>query len=331
MDYTSQFAGKSVLITGGLGFIGSNLAHRLVELDARVTIIDSMIPDHGGNLHNLCGIRDRVQVNVSDLRDPHSLRCLIPGHDYLFNLAGQVSHRDSMERPLDDLEINVASQLSLLESCRKYNPGVRLVFSSTRQLYGRPQYLPVDEKHPVQPVDVNGINKMAAEWYHVLYQQVHGLRTTALRLSNVYGPRQLLSHGRQGFIAGFIRCALQGSPIQVYADGEQKRDLTHVSDIVEALLMATAEQAVGQVYNAGSAECHSLRHIAELLCDLAGNGSTVEIVSFPPDYQKIDIGDFATDSRKILRELGWQPRIGLREGLAQTLDFYRCNRRHYLS
>lgn len=330
MDFTDLFEGKRILITGGLGFIGSNLAHRFVPLGARLTLLDSMIPDHGGNLYNICGIRDRVRVNICDLRDPHALSDLIPNHDFLFNLAGQVSHRDSMERPLDDLQINLVSQLSLLESCRKHNPEIRIVFASTRQLYGRPSYLPVDEAHPLRPIDVNGIHKMAAEYHHILYHDVHGLRTTALRLSNVYGPRQLLRPSRQGFIAEFVRRALQGEPIRVYGDGTQTRDLTHVNDVTEAFLLAAGERAEGKVYNVGNPESPTLVEIAELLCQLSGNHGSLETVPFPPDYKKIDIGSFAMDITRIRTELGWEPRVPLREGLAQTLEFYRRNLDHYL-
>lgn len=330
MDFTSLFKGKPVLVAGGLGFIGSNLTHRLLQLGARVTILDSMILDHGANLYNINEFRDRVQVNLSDLRDPAALSELIPRHEFLFNLAGQVSHRDSMSRPLDDLFHNVVSQLSLLEACRQNNPEIRIVFASTRQLYGRPHYLPVNERHPLHPTDVNGVNKMAAEHYHRIYHEVHGLRTVSLRLSNVYGPRQLLRHSRQGFIADFIRRALLGEPIQLFGDGKQRRDLTHVFDVVEAFLLGAGEKAQGQVYNVGNPENHSLLEIAELLIDLSGSKSAIEMVPFPADYEKIDIGSFATDISKIQTELGWQPQIALREGLAQTLRFYRQHLVHYL-
>ncbi|MBI4447333.1 MAG: NAD-dependent epimerase/dehydratase family protein [Acidobacteria bacterium] len=330
MDYFSRFANKSVLITGGLGFIGSNLAHRLVELKARVTLLDSMVPDHGGNLHNLDGIQDAVTVNFSDVRDPHALRYLIPNFDFLFNMAGQVSHRDSMEKPLIDLEINVASQLSLLESCRRLNPEIRIVFASTRQFYGRVKHLPVSEEHPISPTDVNGVNKMAAEWYHLIYHNVYGLRTTALRLSNIYGPRQLLRHSRQGFISGFIRLALQGRSIQIYGDGNQLRDLTHVDDVVDAFLRAASAGAVGKVYNVGANQAYRLSEIADTVNEVAGNKSPVEFVPFPEEYKKIDIGDFATDFSKICRELSWFPKMELRPGLGQTINFYRKNLEHYL-
>src|SRR5688572_29307794 len=218
------YAGKRVLITGGLGFIGSNLAHRLVACGANVTIVDSMIPDYGGNLYNLHGIADKAHLNIADVRDIYSMRYLVQGHDYLFNLAGQVSHIDSMTDPFNDLEINVRGQLAIAESCRYYNPTIRIVHAATRQQYGRPHYLPVDEAHLIEPTDVNGINKAAGEMYFLVYHRNYGLKATSLRLSNTYGPRQLIAHNRQGFIAWFIRKALMGEEIQLFGGGGQLRD-----------------------------------------------------------------------------------------------------------
>lgn len=211
-----KFSGARVLITGGLGFIGANLARRLVDLGAQVLIVDSLIPEYGGNLHNVSGLRGKVQVNISDIRDEHSMRYLVQDQDYLFNLAGQTSHMDSMTDPHVDLEINCRSQLAILEVCRSYNPNIRVVFASTRQIYGKPDYLPVDEKHPVRPVDVNGINKMAGEWYHILYAQVYGLRASALRLTNTIGPCMRIKDARQTFLGIWIRLLLEGKPFEVW-------------------------------------------------------------------------------------------------------------------
>ena len=194
------FSGARVLITGGLGFIGSNLARRLVGDGARVTLIDSLIPEYGGNLFNIHDIRERLSVSITDVRDPHAMAHHVKDQDFLFNLAGQTSHLDSMTDPATDLEINAAAQLSILEACRQHNPRVKLVFASTRQLYGRPQYLPVDEKHPARPVDVNGINKLAGEQYHLLYNDVYGIRACALRLTNTYGPGMRVRDARQTFL-----------------------------------------------------------------------------------------------------------------------------------
>lgn len=323
------FESKRVLITGGLGFIGSNLAHRLVAIGAKVTIVDSMIPEYGGNLFNIEGIRDQVQVNISDIRDTHSMKYVVRGQDILFNLAGQVSHIDSMLDPMTDLDINCRAQLSLLEACRHNNSEVKIVFAGTRQVYGKPQYLPVDEQHALSPTDVNGINKVAAEWYHLLYHRVYALRTCCLRLTNVYGPRQLVKHNRQGFIGWFIRQAINGEEIKLFGTGEQLRDLNFVDDVVEAFLLAAQmEEANGEVFGLGHPEPVSLLRLVQMLLEITGRGS-YRIVPFPPDRGKIDIGDFYGDSSRIRTTLGWEPRVGLKDGLSRTVEYYRQFQKHY--
>jgi UDP-glucose 4-epimerase len=327
----APFSGSRVLITGGLGFIGSNLARRMVGAGARVTLIDSLIPQYGGNPFNIHDIRDRVSVSVTDVRDPHAMTHLVQGQDFLFNLAGQTSHLDSMTDPATDLEINAAAQLSILESCRKHNPRVRLVFASTRQLYGRPQYLPVDEKHPTRPVDVNGINKLAGEQYHLLYNDVYGIRACALRLTNTYGPGMRVKDARQTFLGVWIRNAIQGKPILVYGDGAQLRDFNYVDDAVDALLLAATDaRAEREVFNLGSEEVVSLKALAEKLVAVHGGGR-FEVVPFPPERKAIDIGDYYSDFSKIRSSLGWSPRVSLGDGLARTLQYYREHGREYWS
>jgi UDP-glucose 4-epimerase len=327
--FARAFRGRRVVITGGLGFIGSNLAARLVGLGARVTLIDSLIPEYGGNLHNIAGLRRQVTVNISDVRNNHALPHLLRGQDYLFNLAGQTSHMDSMTEPDTDLEINCRAQLSILEVCRKHNPGIRVVFASTRQIYGRPQYLPVDEKHPLQPVDVNGINKLAGEQYHLLYSTVHGIRSSVLRLTNTIGPRMRVKDARQTFVGTWIRQALRGEPFEVWG-GAQLRDFTYVDDAVEAfLLTATRPAAVGQVFNLGGRGRISLAELAALVVKLAGSGSFT-VRAYPADRRKIDIGDFYADGGLIARRLGWRPRTTIRQALARTLEYYRAELPHYL-
>ena len=328
-ELADQFLGRNVLITGGLGFLGSSLARELVEAGANVTLIDSLVPEYGGNEHNIAGLEDRLHVNVSDVRDEHSLRHLVQGQDVLFNLAGQTSHLDSMLDPYTDLEINCRAQLSILEACRHENPSVRLVFASTRQIYGRPQRLPVGEDHPIAPVDVNGINKTAGEWYHLLYGDVYGLHVSVLRLTNTYGPRMRVKDARQTFLGYWLRLAVEGEPVQVFGDGTQRRDFNYVDDAVWAFLLAAVrEEARGRVYNLGSDEVIDLRGLAELLTDVNGGGS-FELVPFPPDRKAIDIGDFYADYSRIRDELGWEPRVTLRDGLERTLAFYRAEAQHY--
>ena len=329
MKYMPDFRGKKILITGGLGFIGSNLAIRLVKYGVDVTIVDSLIPDYGGNLFNIEEIKDKVHVNIADVRDRSSMSYLVRGKDYIFNLAGQVSHIDSMSDPFTDLEINCVSQLSILEACRNHNKDVKIVYAGTRQQYGKPNYLPVDERHLVQPTDVNGINKMAGEWYHILYCRVYGIRTTSLRITNTYGPRLLMKHNRQGFAGWFIRQVIDSERIKIFGDGSQVRDFTYVDDVVEAILLAaTNEKADGDFFNLGSLEHISLLEFVKLLIELNGSGS-YEIVPFPEDKKKIDIGSFYSNYSKIKNTLGWEPTIDLREGLSRTLEYYKKYKSYY--
>jgi UDP-glucose 4-epimerase len=326
--YEEGFKEKRVLVTGGLGFIGSNLAIRLVELGAKVLLVDSLIPEYGGNLFNIADIKKRVQVNISDVRDEHSMRYLVQNQDYLFNLAGQTSHLDSMQDPYADLEINAKAQLYILESCRKYNPGVKIIFASTRQIYGKPDYLPVDERHPLRPVDVNGINKMAGECYTLLYNDVYGVRACALRLTNTYGPRMRIKDARQTFLGIWIRLLVEHMPFDVW-DGHQLRDFTFVDDAVDAILMAAgSDEAEGQVFNLGGDCVISLEDLARLLIEVNGSGDYI-VRPFPPDRKQIDIGDYYTDFSRIHSVLGWKPKVSLREGLIKTLKFYHQNLEHY--
>ncbi|MFZ9859360.1 MAG: NAD-dependent epimerase/dehydratase family protein [Roseiflexaceae bacterium] len=328
MNHTA-FAGANILITGGMGFIGSNLANRLVHMGAKVTLVDSLIPIYGGNDRNIAPIVDQVRVNIADVRDEYSMNHLVQGVDYLFNLAGQTSHIDSMTDPYSDLDINCKAQLSILEACRKHNPTLKLVYASTRQIYGKPDYLPVDERHMLKPVDVNGINKMAGEWYHILYNNVYGIRATALRLTNTYGPRMRVKDARQTFLGIWIKRLIEGEPIHIFGDGKQIRDFNYVDDVVDAMLMVAAEPAAdGQIFNLGCNETINLHDLALMMIDIYGKG-VCELVPFPPDRKAIDIGDYYSDFRFIHGRVGWSPKVSLREGLAKTLAFYQDESAHY--
>jgi UDP-glucose 4-epimerase len=329
-DYGGFYRDRPVLITGGLGFIGSNLAWALVDLGARVLIVDSLIDDYGGNLFNVSGIEDRVRINIADVRQHTTMNYLVRGQDVIFNLAGQVSHIDSMRDPYTDLDINCRAQLSILEACRNFNPRAKIVFAGTRQVYGKADSLPVDESHLVRPVDVNGINKAAGEYYHLLYNNVFGVRACSLRLTNIYGPRQLLKHNRQGFIAWFIRLAIEDREIQIYGDGSQRRDFVYVDDAVDAFLRAGASEACnGQALNVGGLEPISHRDLVALLVRVAGSGRH-RFVEWPPEKKLIDIGDFYADSTRIQQTLGWSPRTTLSDGLRQTIQFYRSHLDRYV-
>jgi len=325
----NPFSGKRVLITGGLGFIGSTLGCKLADLGADVLLVDSLIPEYGGNLFNIAGYEGKLKVNIADVRDEFSMDYLVRGRDLLFNLAGQTAHLDSMRDPYTDLEINCRAQLSILEACRKNNPDVKIVYTSTRQMYGKPDYLPVDERHLLHPTDVNGINKMAGEWYHILYNNVYGIRAVSMRLTNTYGPRMRVKDARQTFLGIWIRRLIEGEPIEVWGDGTQIRDFNYVDDVVDAMLLAAAtDDANGQIYNLGSDETINLRDLAALLVGLVGGGS-FRVIPFPADRKPIDIGDYYADYRRIRGKLGWTPKVSLREGLARTLEYYRKYREHY--
>ena len=328
-DYRDFYRGRQVLVTGALGFIGSNLSRALADLGAQVLAVDSLLPDYGGNLFNLAGYEGRVRVNIADVRG-HGMEYLVRGQDILFNLAGQVSHIDSMEDPETDLDINCKAQLSLLEALRHENPESVIVFAASRQQYGRPQFVPVTEDHPLVPVDVNGINLIAGESYHLLYNDVYGIRAVSLRLTNTYGPHLLMKHGRQGFITVFIRLALEGKDISVYGEGDQLRDFTYVSDAVDAFLAAgVTEACYGHALNVGGQEPVPLLEVARLCQELAQAGGAVTTVPWPPERKKIDIGSIYVDHARLTELTGWTPEVSLADGLRETLDFYREHGKHY--
>ena len=323
------YKGKNILITGGLGFIGSTLAHRLAEFESKILIVDSLIPEYGGNMFNIKGIEDKVKVNIADVRDNYGMSYLVKGQDLIFNLAGTLSHIDSMKDPFTDLEINCVSQLSLLEACRKNNLNVKILFAGTRGQYGKALYLPVDEKHPMHPIDVNGINNIAGEWYHILYYNAYGIKTTSLRLTNTYGPRHQMKHSKQGFLNWFIRLAIDNEDITIYEPGSQKRDFNYVDDVVEAMLLAMAsDKTNGEVFNLGTGEPRSIKDIAEMAVKTAGSGK-IKFVPYPEEKKKIEIGDYYSSFKKINQILGWKPKVLLEEGFIRTVGYYKKYKMYY--
>jgi nucleoside-diphosphate-sugar epimerase len=329
-DIKNAFKGKNVLVTGGVGFIGSNCAIRLTDLGANVTVVDSMVPDCGGNLFNISPIKDRVSISFTDIGDGSSISQLVQGQDYIFNFAGHVSHIDSMHNPLKDLDSNAKAHITLLEVVRKSNPETKVIYLGTRQVYGKVQYLPVNENHPVCPTDINGINKLAGEWYHIMYYNVYGLRAVSLRLTNTYGPRQLIRHSKQGFVGWFVNRIITGNEITIFGDGMQERDFTYVDDVIEAsLLCALNEESNGKIYNIGGTEHISLKEFVDLLIEVNKGGRST-LVPFPDEKKKIDIGSYYADYSKITQEIGWKPKTSLKEGLRKTLEYCKRNKEYYL-
>jgi len=331
MAVTAPYAGRAVLITGGLGMIGSNLAHALVEAGARVTILDALLPLYGGNLFNVKDIADRVTVEVGDLRDAALVQRIVRGQEVIFNLAAQVSYLDSMEDPLLDLDINCRGHLILLEACRHHNRQARVIFTGSRLEYGPARTLPVAESHPIDPLMIYGIHKFAGERYHLLYHRQYGLPATGLRLTNPYGIRQQMKHSRYGLVNWFIRQAMEGRTITVFGDGSQKRDYVYVTDIVEALMAVGASDAtIGQVYNVGVGAGTSFREMVEVVLEVVGRGE-MACVPWPPDYTHVDTVDFIPDVSALAAATGWRPKIGLREGVTATHAYYAAHRDHYWS
>ena len=325
-----EFKNLNVLITGGLGFIGSNLAENLVKYGSYVTCVDSLIPEYGGNIYNVSEIKSKIDINIADIRDQFSMNHIVKNKDIIFNLAGQTSHLDSMEDPLTDLDINCRSQITILEACKNYNPNVKIVFASTRQIYGKPIYLPVDENHPIQPIDVNGINKFAGESYHLLYHNVYGINSTVLRLTNTFGQKMRIKDSKQTFLGIWLRNVLENKPICIYGDGSQLRDLNYIDDVVNALLMvAIYSKSNGKVYNLGSKEIISLNDLAEKLTQANGSG-VIDKKQFPKKLKKIDIGNYYSNFDKITKEINWKPKFSINEGLLNTLNYYRSNLLKYI-
>lgn len=328
--YIDTFRGKNVLITGGVGFIGSTIAIRLAGIAKSITLVDSLIESYGGNLFNIEPVKDKVKVNIADVRDEASMNALVKRQDYIFNMAGTLSHIDSMTNPYQDLEINCRSQLTILEACRNHNRDVKIVYAGTRGEYGKTRSLPVDESHPLMPTDVNGINKIAGELYHMVYNNVYdGIRCTSLRLTNTFGPRHQMKHSKQGYLNWFIRLAMEDKPITIYDQGTPKRDFSYVDDAVEAIVIACAsEESNGQVYNIGSGRGVSILESAQAVIDAVGSGR-IDHVTYPADKKVIEVGDYIADASKFMSQFDWSPQVSFEEGLAKTVDYYKTHKQQY--
>lgn len=323
------FRGARVLITGGLGFIGSNLAIRLAGGGADVTLMDAMIPEYGGNPFNVAPIRDRVAVNFGDICDRHAMDWLVRGQDYVFHLAGQVSHVLSLSNPFHDIEYNVKGTVVVMEALRRFNPGARLIFTGTRGQYGTAVSLPVAEDAPSNPKGIYEISNLTAEKIIQVYNDIHRIHSVLLRLTNVYGPRAQMKHSHYGVVNWFVRLALDDACLQVFGDGSLQRDLLYIEDCVEALLLCALHDEVrGEVLNVGVGQPTTFLELAQTLIRVAGRGRW-QFAPFTPERKAQEPGDFYCDIRKIRRLIGWSPRTSLEEGLRETVDFYRAHRQHY--
>jgi UDP-glucose 4-epimerase len=325
----SAMKGKKALITGGLGFIGSNLALRLVELGADVTIIDAMIPEYGGNLFNVEPIKDRVRIHFGDICDPHAMNWLVRDQDYVFHLAGQVSHVMSLTNPLPDIEFNIKGTAILMEAVRRFHPRAKVVFTGTRGQYGPATKLPVDETAPSNPKGIYEISNLTAEKIIQVYHDIHGIDAVLLRLTNIYGPRAQMRHSQYGVVNWFVRLALDNRAIPIFGTGTIQRDFLYVDDCVEAILLASqAEKANGEILNVGVDRPTNFLELAKLLVEICSTGAW-EFAPFSPERKAQEPGDFYSDITKIRRLVGWQPATGLKEGLQRTVDYYRAYREHY--
>jgi UDP-glucose 4-epimerase len=329
MSWAEAFAGRKALVTGGMGFIGSNLAIELARAGAEVTVVDAMIPGYGGNLFNVAPVRDAVTLNFADIRDANTMNYLIRGQDFVFHLAGQVDHVLSLTDPFPDIDMNIRGTAVVMEACKKHNPGARVIYTGTRGQYGPAVKLPVDETAPTSPKGIYEISRLSAEKIVQVYHDIHGVRSVLLRLTNVYGERAQMRHSRYGVVNWFVRLAIDGDAIQVFGDGSILRDYLYVGDCVRALLQcAASDAAYGEVFNVGVDRPTTFVELAETLIAVAGSGSW-QFAPFSPERKAQEPGDYYSDIGKIRRLVGWSPTVGLEEGLRRTVDYYRRHRSEY--
>ena len=324
-----HYRSKKVLVTGGLGFIGSNLAIELVKLGANVVVADNLDPAGGANYFNLDPVRNDLEIVEGDSTDLALMERLVPGCSHVFNLAGRVSHIESMQDPFSDLRMNATGPLTVLEACRKQNREACVVYAGTRQSYGKPDILPVVENLLLKPVDVNGVSKMAGEAFHMVYHKAYGMPTVSLRMVNTFGPRQLVKHARQGFIGWFIRQSIDGEEIQIYGDGQQFRGFNYIDDVVTALLTAGCNNnVIGDYFNLGGMQPVTLEVLVQTLLRAAGTGS-YRLVPFPEERKSIDIGSAFSSFMKFNFATGWKPTTSLEDGLVKTVEYYKRHKTHY--
>lgn len=328
VDLKTKYKGKKVLITGGLGLIGSTIANKLVALGAKVTILDAMLPLYGGNFYNIKDIRNKVQVHVADIRDEGAVNYAVRNKDIIFNLAGQVSYVDSNLDPLLDLDINCRGHITTLEAIRKYNPKAVVVFAGSRMQYGKLEYNPVDENHPMNPLSIYGVHKLTGEKYYTAYNRHHKIKTICFRIANPYGPRSQMKHSKYSMINWFIRMAMENQVIKVFGEGLQIRDYIYVDDIADGMIIAAvSKKAYGEIFNIGSGRPTRFIDMVKTVIDTVGSGS-YEYVPWPENYEKVETGGYVADITK-LKKLGWKPKIDIKTGIKKTYEYYKKNKRYY--
>jgi UDP-glucose 4-epimerase len=322
------FKGKAILITGGLGFIGSNLAHHLVTMGANITILDALLPLYGGNRINIAGIEDKVELVDGDIRDANLINTQVVGKDYIFHLAGQISYLDSKNQPFVDLDFNGRGNLTLLEAVRHHASQAKIIFSSSRLVYGKVLTLPVREDHPTDPLSLYGIHKLLGEKYYRYYAHNFGLQTVSIRIPNPYGPRQQMKHNKYSIVGWFVRQALDNETITIYGDGTQERDYIYISDIIEAMVQLAAKGETGDVYNVGSHERLRFVDMVDTIIQQAGSG-TKKHVPWPENYEKNETGDYIADTSKIEATCNWKPRVDFKDGVSEMIEYYKANKQYY--
>ncbi len=326
-----EFEGKRILVTGGLGFLGSNIIHKLAKAGAALTVVDSLDPRYGGNLFNVAGLEDTIRIVKGDIRDGALMEQLVTGQAYIFNLAAQASYIDSNRIPFEDLDVNCRGPLVVLEACRKKNRDAKVVFASSRMVLGRIIQNPVSEDHPTRPLSLYGIHKLTAEKYHLMYSKNHGIRTVVLRLTNPYGERQQVKHDKYCLPGWFMRCAMEDREIPIFGDGKQLRDYVYVTDAADAFLLAAAsDETDGEVFNCGAGESHEFREMVEAVVQAVGRGKVVH-APWPEDYENIETGDFRVDVTKLRATTGWRPRVEFREGISRMVEYYKRHLKEYLA
>ncbi|MBI2663252.1 NAD-dependent epimerase/dehydratase family protein [Candidatus Woesearchaeota archaeon] len=329
MNSLEQYEGKEILITGGLGLIGSTIANKLNVLGAKITILDAKIPIYGGNFFNIENIKKQINVEIGDIRDRDKVNQIVQGKDIIFNLAGQIDYTYSLDEPHYDLDINCRGHLNVLEACRKYNPNAVVLFSGSRMQYGKTEYLPVDEKHPTNPLSIYGVHKLTGEKYHLAYNNHYGLKTVMFRISNPYGPRSQMKHYKYSIINWFIRQAIENKKITVYGDGSQMRDYIYIDDVADAFIQsAINKNAYGEVFNLGSGEGTKFIDMVNTIVETVGSGEVAK-VPWPKEWKNVETGDYIGDISKLKNAINWKPKISLKEGIKKTYEFYRENKENY--